>query len=65
MGIGNIMSFRIARFNIGITYSERFNEGVDALEQKYISEFDGGVMASDNIKWYLTRVNPPNQTGAT
>ena len=65
MGIGNIVSFRIARFNIGVTFSERFNERVDTLQQKYICEFDGGVRASGKIKWYLTRVSPPDQTGAT
>ena len=57
MGIGNVMSFRIARFNIGITYNSRFDAERDTPEQRYVSEFDGVVMAKNQINWYLTKVN--------
>jgi hypothetical protein len=65
MGIGNIMSFRIARFNIGHVYASHFNENEDTPQQKYISRFDGAVMAHGKIGWWLTRVCPPDQTGAS
>ena len=56
MGIGNIVSFRIARFNLGMTYNAHFVDGRDTPEQRYVSEFDGSVMAKDQVKWYLTKV---------
>ena len=64
MGIGNIMSFRIARFNIGIIHSMPFDENEDTPQQRYISKFDGAVKAKDKIQWYLTKVCPPDQKGA-
>lgn len=56
MGIGNIVSFRIARFNLGMTYNAHFDDRRDTAEQRYVSEFDGSVMARDQIKWYLKKV---------
>ena len=59
IGIGNIVSLRIARFNVGIVYNGRWDEKRDAdvPERKFISEFDGEPMVNGLMKWYLRRVS--------
>jgi hypothetical protein len=61
IGIGKIVSLRIARFNVGMVYDTVWDEhrDFDVPERKYVSDFTGAVMVSHRMKWYLRRVSLP------
>ena len=58
IGIGNIVSPRVSRFNVGIVFDTNWNEerDFDVPERRYVCPFNGKVMVSGRMQWYLKRV---------
>jgi hypothetical protein len=58
IGIGNIVSLRVSRFNVGIVFDTNWDEerDSDVPERRYVCPFHGKVMVSGRMQWYLRRV---------
>lgn len=55
LGLGGIISLRIARYNIGFTEHRQWTEGKYLANQKYFDEFYGHWRAKNCVCWVLRR----------
>ena len=63
-GCSNMVSLRIARYNVGYSYAASWQEGLYLPEQKIPDEYRGGFTANKVINWVLRR-NEPMKDRAT
>lgn len=55
LGLGSIVSLRIARYNVGFTQTQKWVEGKYPASMKEVDEFYGGFCVHKGIKWAMKR----------